>query len=157
MSYAQSSDPMESFFACFEDTSSSSSSTSSPLADLKTEVQLYFNERQVSPKTNPLDWWKGNAERFPTLMQVARKVLCIPATSVPSERVISAAGIIVNKLRASLAPANVDALIFLHSNVFLKLLKPRVMVPDVQLPSSREAMYTEEEADHCVQSTALEE
>ena len=34
-----------------------------------------------------LDWWKLNGERFPSLAKVARKVLAVPATSCPCERV----------------------------------------------------------------------
>ena len=53
---------------------------------------------------------------YPHLAVLARRFLCIPATSVPAERVFSAAGIIVNKLRCSLQHNNVDALIFLQKN-----------------------------------------
>ncbi len=43
--------------------------------------------------------------------------MCIPATSVPSERIFSTSGNIVTKLRASLKPENVDMLVFLHKNL----------------------------------------
>ena len=38
----------------------------------------------------------------------------VPATSAPSERVFSAAGDVVDKLRAALTAENVDGLVFLH-------------------------------------------
>ena len=63
-----------------------------------------------------------NAPRYPFLSILARKFLCIPATSVPLERIFSAAGHIVSKLRASLSPENVDALLFLRQNA--ELIKP---------------------------------
>ena len=36
--------------------------------------------------TDPLAWWKVNHTRFPNIVQVAMRYLCIPATEVPSER-----------------------------------------------------------------------
>ena len=50
------------------------------------------------------------------MSELAKQLLCIPATSVPSERVFSAAGYIVSKLRSALSPENVDALLFLRQN-----------------------------------------
>ena len=45
---------------------------------------------------------------------MARRYLCVPATSAPSERLFSAAGLTIAKDRASLNPETADALIFLH-------------------------------------------
>ena len=66
---------------------------------------------------DPLDWWRNNEQRFPLLSVLARKYLCIPSTSVPSERVFSIAGHIVNAKRASLIPDNVNMLVFLSQNL----------------------------------------
>jgi len=65
----------------------------------------------------PLLWWKKNAFRYPLLSKMAQRYLCIPATSVPSERVFSAAGHIVNQKRACLFPENVRMLVFLAENL----------------------------------------
>jgi hypothetical protein len=51
------------------------------------------------------------------LATVARQLLCIPATSAPSERLFSTAGLTVSKKRAHLNGGNTAALIFLHENL----------------------------------------
>ena len=65
----------------------------------------------------PLLWWNLYEKEFPTLSKIARTYLCIPATSVPSERAFSTAGHIVNSKRACLLPENVDMLVFLAHNL----------------------------------------
>lgn len=54
-----------------------------------------------------------NAFRYPLVQNNTK----IPATSVPSERVLSAAGHIVNQKRACLLPENVRMLVFLAENL----------------------------------------
>ena len=61
------------------------------------------------------DWWKLNEYRYPKLAFFAKTVLCIPATSVPCERLFSSAGYIVNKTRSSLEPNTVNMLVYLRS------------------------------------------
>jgi hypothetical protein len=70
-----------------------------------------------SVHTNPLVWWKLNETRFPHLARLARKILCIPATSASSERVFSTAGLTITQARASLKPENASSLIFLHDTI----------------------------------------
>ena len=57
--------------------------------------------------------WKLNASRFKFVSYVARRLLCMPATTTG---VFSAAGLTVTKLRSALKPKNVNALIFLNKN-----------------------------------------
>jgi zinc finger BED domain-containing protein 1 (E3 SUMO-protein ligase ZBED1) len=66
--------------------------------------------------TNPLHSWALNHKPFPNLSVLAKQFLCIPATSAPSERVFSAAGLTIAKTRASLHPDNALDLIFLHNS-----------------------------------------
>lgn len=66
---------------------------------------------------NPLVWWRTNEHKFPMLARVAKMLLCIPGTSVPAERVFSAAGDILNAQRANLKSKHLDKLIFLKKNM----------------------------------------
>ena len=66
---------------------------------------------------NPLDWWRINEKRFPRIAALARRILCAQATSAPSERLFSAAGLTIANDRASLLPDNAAMLIFLHENL----------------------------------------
>ena len=43
-------------------------------------------------------------------------MLCVPATSAPTERVFSVAGLTISKCRASVLPQNASDLIFLHDS-----------------------------------------
>lgn len=65
---------------------------------------------------NPLEWWKYNAKRFPLLSELASRYLCIPATSAPSERVFSSAGLTIAKDRSRLDPELANELVFLHES-----------------------------------------
>ena len=80
------------------------------------EVILFLQERPIKRKEDPFAWWRGNASRFPHLAIVARRYLAIPATSTPSERVFSVAGIVVDKRRCALTVEMINALVFLHKN-----------------------------------------
>jgi len=65
----------------------------------------------------PLPWWKSECVRYPVLAKVAKKFLCLCATSVPSERVFSCGGHIVSDRRTCLKPQRVDSLVFLAQNL----------------------------------------
>jgi hypothetical protein len=66
--------------------------------------------------TNPLAWWKKRQHQLPLLSILAKRTLCIPATSAPSERVFSQAGLTISNLRCSLSAEHASNLIFLHDN-----------------------------------------
>ena len=79
------------------------------------ELQCFLAEKS-SPDEDPLKWWKQNEHRFPQIAIVAKRVLAVPATSVPSERIFSATGLLINKLRNRLSSEIVDAIVFMNKN-----------------------------------------
>jgi hypothetical protein len=82
-----------------------------------TQLNEYLLEARVDRRVNPVEWWKVNSPRFPCLAMAAKLLLCIPPTSVRSERQFSAAGGIVSSKRNRLSPANVERLLFLKENL----------------------------------------
>ena len=63
---------------------------------------------------NPLDWWKHNSGKYPILSSIARRILCVPATSAPCERLFSYAGLTISNDRNRLLPENAEEFIFLR-------------------------------------------
>ena len=84
---------------------------------IEIELKAYLNEPSIELNMCPLAWWKAKGHLYPNIATVARRTLCVPATSVPSERIFSAAGFCSDKRRSNLAPENLDMLIFLNKNL----------------------------------------
>ncbi|XP_061127151.1 E3 SUMO-protein ligase ZBED1-like [Syngnathus typhle] len=106
---------MEDLFGDTYTASSNFVKTSKQLAEM--EVYRYKETELLTLKGNLLEWWGSHEMEFPLLANLAKTYLCIPATSVPSERVFSTAGDIVRSERSVLTPEHVDHLIFLKKNL----------------------------------------
>ncbi|KAK7122932.1 hypothetical protein R3I94_019901 [Phoxinus phoxinus] len=84
------------------------------------QLDQYLREPLIDRQTGlPLEWWKQNASRLHLLAPLARKFLCPPPSSVPSERVFSEIGIIYGKKRSRLTGEHAEQLCFLHYNLQL--------------------------------------
>ena len=96
-------------------TDNAAGTTTPPQQDLAItlEIQPYFQMETLDPEEDPLTWWRDTQMMFPHLSKLARKYLCIPATSSSSERVFSTSGNIVSCLRSTLKPDHVNRLVFL--------------------------------------------
>ena len=91
-----------------------SGTSSSNSAD---EFEQFLSEPLVDYKAgSPFKWWHENKARFPILAQVARRFLSGTATSVPSERLFSQAGILYEEHRNRILPKNVETLLFIKGN-----------------------------------------
>ncbi|KAG6516436.1 hypothetical protein ZIOFF_026901 [Zingiber officinale] len=80
----------------------------------KSELDVYLEEgchrHNPNDAFDALGWWKLNTYKFPVLSTLARDILAIPITTVASEATFSAGGRVIDKYRASLAPATVEML-----------------------------------------------
>ena len=80
-------------------------------------LQKYLDEPCLNIDENALKWWEQNSSRFPAISKIAQRLLCIPATSTPAERLFSTAGNIISSKRANLDPDNASMLCFLAENL----------------------------------------
>jgi hypothetical protein len=77
-------------------------------------AQSVFINTMTKEYRNPLIWWKDNSLDFPIMSELARILLCIPATSAPSERIFSLASRVISKVRSSLSPENASQIVFVN-------------------------------------------
>lgn len=63
-------------------------------------------------QVDPIEWWHTYASKYPHLSQMARDLLAIPATSIPSEQMFSIAGQILTKRQSALSESMMNALMY---------------------------------------------
>ena len=99
-------------------TQSPASTTTESRQDVIRRELQQFTDAAVIPRADcPLSWWARNKSTYPAVAVVARRLLAIPATSVPSERLFSKAGDVMSKKRNRLAPSKADRIVFLMDNL----------------------------------------
>ena len=116
-------DPDDIFFGIGDNTDNSVDDNPNE-ADIRinTELDIYRNMKGLSVKlsgdvfSDPLSWWQIHEKTLSYLITLARRLLCVPATSAPSERVISVAGLTISKCRTSVQSQHTSDLIFLHDS-----------------------------------------
>ncbi|XP_064468547.1 zinc finger BED domain-containing protein 4-like [Ornithodoros turicata] len=81
------------------------------------ELDRYLKEPLLPRKLDPMTWWSERKSLYPRLYELTKSRLCIPATSVPCERIFSKAGQIVTERRNRLSSKNVQRLLFLNANM----------------------------------------
>jgi len=85
--------------------------------DFDTEVKQYFAQQRIPRTNSPLVWWRNNAHLYPTVARIAKRFLGAPATSVPSERLFSSAGLIYSDRRNRLLPERAEMLLSIKYNL----------------------------------------
>jgi len=78
---------------------------------------------------------KNHVLTHPHLQQLAKKYICIPATSVAAEQLFSKAGKPISKRKACLKPKNVNMLLFLNKifNVIFQILIVVLVLPNTSM------------------------
>ena len=79
--------------------SSNAARSSEEAFDSEVLLYKYLPESGAEAEEDPLVWWTGNEATFPMLAKLAKKYLCISATSCASERVFSTSRFICNDRR----------------------------------------------------------
>ena len=85
---------------------------------MKNVVDKYLEkpcEEFYGARFDILEWWKLNAAKYNVLSAIARDVLAVPVTTVPSESAFSTGGRILDPFRSALSPTVVEGLICLKN------------------------------------------
>ncbi|XP_023821998.1 zinc finger BED domain-containing protein 4 isoform X2 [Oryzias latipes] len=90
---------------------------SNATADATLEVQRYMTDPPLERSQDPLVYWKEHKNIYPHLFSLAKKHLCIPASSVPFERVFSKAGDVFSRKRNRLSPKAAEKILLLNKNI----------------------------------------
>jgi len=95
-----------------------SASQASATDAITEQVRLFLAQPNIALESSPTSWWRDNAATFPDVAVVARRYLSAPATSVPSERLFSSAGLVYTDRRNRLLPERAEQLLFVKHNLF---------------------------------------
>jgi hypothetical protein len=86
--------------------------------DVQQEVHAYLSatEAIAGTRVDTLEWWRSNRSMYPHTAVLARKWLCVIATSTPSERVFSACGAMDRPRRSRMEGKALESQVFLNNN-----------------------------------------
>lgn len=91
--------------------------TGTPTSQAIVEVQRYIDDAPIRRNEDPLKWWLQHKYIYPNLATIVRSKCNMVATSVPSERMFSKAGNLINERRTRLTSKKVKELMFLNANI----------------------------------------
>lgn len=83
-------------------------------------MRQYIESKVLPMDTDPIEYWSSQSQFPSAFADFAKKILCIPATSVPSERIFSKTGQVISERRSNLKPKNVNILIFVGQNKWMQ-------------------------------------
>ncbi len=82
----------------------------------KIEVTKFLSYPCVAEDSDPLAFWKGHENSYPTLAKLARRHLAIQASSAAVERIFSIAGKVFRPDRCSMTDLNFETVMFIKCN-----------------------------------------
>ncbi len=82
------------------------------------EINNYTNMViKVDENSNPLDFWQAHHNQMPILSKIVKKVLCLVASSTPSEQLFSKSGEVISERRSRLTPAHAEHCVLLDQDI----------------------------------------
>ena len=100
----------------FDEKVANQTNLATPSTSAHLAVKQYVEMKAINRKMNPLDFWRNHEKTFPELAILAQKYLCVPATSVPSERLFSKTGCLTQDRRSRLGSKKMNQIIFINGN-----------------------------------------
>lgn len=88
--------------------------------ELKSYIEIATYSEDTESKLVVQKFWKDNEKNFPKLYILARRKLCVPATSGPSERTFSGSGRTIDPRRTNIKPKILDDLLYIRDS-YLKV------------------------------------
>lgn len=108
--------PVDSIFYDFLSNMNYTDENLSPQLAARKEIDSYLKLNNIRFSEDPIEWWKTEGKQFSKLYHLFLRRFCIPATSVPSERIFSKVGNIYTDKRNRLAPKRMQEIIFIQQN-----------------------------------------
>lgn len=87
------------------------------------------NIARTASSAESLRWWESNAELFPNIATLFRKVVSVPSSHVPAERILHTDGAKMSVARRRLARSGLEDLVFIHENLTDELLADALGCP----------------------------
>ncbi|KAG4067136.1 hypothetical protein HA402_000127 [Bradysia odoriphaga] len=84
--------------------------------ELKSYIETAMYSKQTESKLVVQNFWKENKKNFPKLYILAKRKLCVPATSGPSERTFSGSGRTIDPRRTNIKPKILDDLLYIRDS-----------------------------------------
>ena len=95
-----------------------SNNVASDAFSLDDEINNYTNMViKVEEHSNPLDFWKVYNPQMPILSKIIKKVLCLVASSTPSEQLFSKSGEVISEKRNRLTHAHAEQYVLLDQDI----------------------------------------